>query len=526
MYKKIFIVFFLFAFAASSVHAQKKPVAAASPTLSTKVINVLRSESLSFDEEKSNAKILTGNVECEHEGALLYCDTALIFDSERKMEASGHIVIVKGDSIRVTGDKLYYDGKTRLARLENNVKCVEKDMTLTTNFLTFDVANSIANYYEGGTLINKENTLVSKRGHYYSATKEAAFHIDVVLTNPDYQMRSDTLRYKIPNRTSYFIGPSIIESKTDYIYCENGLYDTENEKAQFSKNALLVTSQQKLRGDSLFYDRKNKTGRAFMNVTLTDTSQKSIIYGDFIEYKEFKAEALVTKKAIYARIMDADTLFIAADTLYHIDLDSVNNFLNAYHHVRIFKKDLQAISDSASLNTIDSLMQLFKTPVLWSGKTQATSKIIKVDIGKNTVNGFHLDGKAFLIQQADTINKYNQLSGRAIDGVVWQDTIRRIIVTGNAEALYYPKNKEKIIAQNKTVCSEIYMWFKNDEIERATFKPKTDGIIEPIKSVDIENSRLKGFYWQYEKRPKSRFELHSRPAPEPDQKVRKGKSMD
>lgn len=509
MFKTHYIFLFILTCLAFPAIAQKTkgpPV----PGGSTKLIKIVSADSWSFDQEKSDAQVLTGNVVCEHEGALLHCDTALVFDGDKKMQASGHILITKGDSIQVTGNKLFYETKTRQARLEGNVKCVEKDMTLTTNFLTFDVANSIANYYEGGTLVNKENTLVSKRGHYYSATKEAAFHEDVVLTNPDYKMNSDTLRYKVPTKTSYFLGPSIITSKTDYIYCENGWYDTENEKAQFSEHALLVTAQQKLRGDSLLYDRKLKTGRAYRNVSLIDTSQKSIIYGDYIEYKELKSEALVTKKAIYARILEADTLFIAADTLYHIDLDSVNNFLNAFHHVRIYKKDLQGICDSASLNSMDSLLQMFKTPVLWSGKSQATSKIIKVDIWNNTVNGFHLENKAFLIQQADTINKFNQLAGRTIDGVISRDTIRRIIVTGNADAVYYPKNKEKIIAQNKTNCSEIYMWFKNDDIERATFKPKTEGIIDPIKTADIDASRLKGFNWLYEKRPKSRFELHDR----------------
>lgn len=488
--------------------SQKKK-AVATPTVSNKIINILQGN-LSFDQEKSNAKMLTDNVICEHEGALLYCDTALIFDGERRMEASGHVKITKGDSITVTGDKLFYEGKTRMARLENNVKCVEKDMTLTTNYLDFDVGNSIANYYEGGTLVNKENTLVSKKGHYYSSTKQAVFHEEVVLTNPDYKMESDTLLYHIPSKTSFFFGPSIITSKEDYIYCENGWYNTDKEQAQFSENAVLVTKQQKLRGDSLYYDRIAKRGRAYRNVTLVDTSQKSIIYGDYIEYKEEKSEALVTQKALYARIMDNDTLFIAGDTLYHIDLDSTNNFLNAYHHVKIYKKDMQGVCDSASMSTIDSLLQMFRNPVLWNGKSQATAKLIKVNLWDKSIHGFHLDGKAFLIQEVDTINKFNQLSGRQIDGLINNDSIRRIIVTGNAEVIYYPKSKDKIIGQNKTTCSEIFMWFKNGEVERATFKPKTEGVIDPIKSADIEGSRLKGFNWIYDKRPKSRWELHQR----------------
>lgn len=477
---------------------------------SRKQIEIRNADNLHYDESQNKAKVLSGNVICEHEGALLHCDTAYVYSETNRMIARGNILITKGDSIRVTGDRLVYEGKTRLATLQNNVKCVEKDMTLTTHFLTFDVGSSVANYYNGGTIVNKENTLVSKNGHYYSATKEATFHYDVVLTNPEYRMNSDTLKYKIPTRTAYFFGPSIILSKSDYIYCENGWYDTNRDKSAFSKNAMLVTSRQKLKGDSLIYDRSLKYGIAFRNVTLTDTSQRSIIYGDYVEYRELSSEVLVTKKALYARLLDDDTLFIAADTLYHRDLDSVNNFLNAYHHVRIYKKDLQAACDSASMNTQDSLLQLFNGPVLWSTNSQATARTIKVDIGKNNIKGFHLEGKAFLIQQVDSIDtdKFQQLSGRDIDGIISEDTIRRVTVTGNAEILYYPKNKTKLIGLNKTTCSEIYMWFKKGEIDKVTMKPKTEGQIDPIKTVDIENARLKGFNWQYHKRPRSRFELH------------------
>jgi lipopolysaccharide assembly outer membrane protein LptD (OstA) len=473
------------------------------------LIQIKHAESLSYDGEKN---ILRGNVECEHEGAMLYCDTALIYREQNRMVATGHILITKGDSIRVTGDKLVYDGKTRLATLEHNVKCVEKDMVLTTNLLTFDVKNSVANYYNGGTIVNKQNTLVSKNGHYYSGRKEAAFHYDVVLTNPQYKMNSDTLRYKLNTKTSYFLGPSIIISKNDYIYCENGWYDTEKEKAQFSRNALLVTSQQKLRGDSLFYDRTNRVGRAFRNVTLTDSSQKSIIYGGYAEYHETNSEALITKKPVYARVMEKDTLYIAADTLFHRDVDSVNNFLNAYHQVRIFKKDLQAVCDSATMNTSDSLMKMYKSPFLWTTRTQATAREIHVKMTKNQVKGFTLDGRAFLIQKADSVTrtKFNQLAGKLLKGEIIRDTLRKINVIGNAEMLYYPKNKEKTVGLNRTNCNEITMWLPKGEIDRVALKPKTAGSVDPLKDVDPESARLKGFDWQYEKRPRTRLELHNR----------------
>jgi lipopolysaccharide export system protein LptA len=478
-----------------------------------KQIQIKQTDSFSYDKDVLDAKVFRGNVICEHEGALLYCDTAYIYELENKMVARGHILITKGDSIRVTGENLQYDGKNRIAYLQGNVRCVEKDMVLTTNILTFDVAHSIANYYSGGTIVNKQNTLVSKNGHYYSALKEAAFHFDVVLTNPEYKMNSDTLRYKLNSKTSYFLGPSIITSKKDYIYCENGWYNTEKEKAQFSKNAVLVTSQQKLRGDSLVYDRNLQIGKAFRNVTLIDTSQKSIIYGNYIEYHQIKSEALVTGKAIYARIMDKDTLFIAADTLYHRDVDSTNNFLTAYHHVRLFKLDLQAICDSASMSSKDSVLQLFRAPILWTNHSQATAKQINVRLVQSSIKGFELDGQAFLSQSVDTIrfDKFNQLTARNITGFISTDTIRKVIANGNAEIYYYPKNKDKLMGLNKTSGTEILAWFIKGDLQRVSMRPKTSGVVEPMKSVDVQNAVLKGFNWQYQKRPKSRQDLHPSP---------------
>ena len=478
--------------------------------VNSSLITIKQAESLSYDSEKTSAKILHGNVIAEHNGSLLHCDTALFFEADNKIFASGHILITKGDSIRVTGDKLIYDGKIRMAFLENNVKCIEKDMILTTNFLTFDAANSIANYTNGGKIVNKQNTLTSKNGHYYSSSKEAAFHFDVMLINPDYKMNCDTLRYRIPTKTAFFLGPSIILSKQDYIYCENGWYDTNKDKAQFSKNSILITSQQKLKGDSLFYDRKLKVGRAFRNVTLIDTSKKSIIYGDYIEYKEKKSEALVTKNALYARIFDLDTLFVSADTLYHIDVDSIHNTLNAYHHVMVYKKNLQAICDSSSMTSKDSLLQLFYNPVLWSNLSQATAKKINIVVGKKSVKSFKLEGKSFLIQQVDSTNPnlFNQLLGKIIEGEIQNDTIRRINVSGNAEIMYYIKNKNKMVGLDKTNCSKIDISFKSGDIERVSLYPNTKGLIDPFKNVDIENARLKGFNWLYSKRPLSRFSLN------------------
>lgn len=498
-----------------------KTTAATTNTINNKVktIQIKNANTMRYDRAISDANFLIGNVVCEHDGTILYCDTALLYEKENRLEAMGHILISKGDSITVTGQKLFYDGKTKLATLSGSVVCTEKDMVLTTSLLTFDVGNSIANYYDGGTIVNKENTLKSKNGHYYSLSKELAFHYNVELLNPNYVINSDTLLYNTVNKTAYFLGPSIITSKNDYIYCRNGWYNTDKEQAQFSKDALLVTKDQKLKGDSLFYDRTKQFGRAFKNVVLIDTGQKSVLYGDYIEYHQKNSHALVTKKATYARIIDNDTLFIAADTLLHFNIDSVNNFLNAYHHVKLYKKDIQAQADSAIGSTKDSIIQLFKTPIFWGKHSQATAKTIKVFLKDSTIKSIRFEGNAFLIQLVDSLDsvpKFNQLLGKSIDAFFNKDTLRKAIINGNAQILYYVTNKNKPLGLNKTTCENINLWFSNNTINRITTTTETDGNVDPLKDVDVNNARLKGFTWLYKNRPKSRFDLH---LPEKELKV-------
>ena len=117
--------------------------------------------------------------------------------------------------------------------------------------------------------------------------------------------------------------------------------------------------------------------------------------------------------------------------------------------------------------------------------------------------------EAFLAQEVDSLNrdKYQQLTGKTIMGLISEDTIRKVTVNGNAEMFYFPKNKTSLIGLNRTTSSEIQMWFRKGEVYRVTLQPRTTGQIDPLKDVNIENARLKGFAWLANKRPGSKEKL-------------------
>ncbi len=88
-------------------------------------------------------------------------------------------------------------------------------MTLTTEQLIYNLSTKVSHYYNGGRIVDKDNVLTSKFGFYNSDKKEYFFKGDVVLTNPEYVMKSDTLKYNTNTKIVYFFGPTTIVSKED-----------------------------------------------------------------------------------------------------------------------------------------------------------------------------------------------------------------------------------------------------------------------------------------------------------------------
>ena len=134
--------------------------------------------------------------------------------------------------------------------------------------------------------MDPENVLTSQIGYYYANEKKFYFRKNVVLVNPN--TPCVRIRLCIIPKRKFRISMALttIVSKENFIYCENGWYDTKNDVAQFNKNAYFKNKEQKLSGDSLYYDRKTGYGKALYNITAIDTVQKITVKGDYGEYWE------------------------------------------------------------------------------------------------------------------------------------------------------------------------------------------------------------------------------------------------
>nr|WP_305121202.1 OstA-like protein [Pedobacter xinjiangensis] len=256
------------------------------------------------------------------EGSTLAADSADFNQNANTFDAFGNVVITQPNGTTVYSDLLNYNGTTRIALLTNNVRLVDKEAVLTTNFLTYNMGTRIGTYSGGGKIVNGPDVLTSKTGYYFANTRDAYFRYDVLVNTPDALITTDTLKYNSGTRVSYFYGPTNIKGKKDKtnLYTENGRYNTLTDQAWFGKKNLYTDGSKSLKGDSLYYDGKAGFGKAINNITFIDTTQKITLKGNQGIYRKIDESALVTRNA-YVVLQTkpdsgaVDSIFMTADTL-------------------------------------------------------------------------------------------------------------------------------------------------------------------------------------------------------------------
>jgi len=506
---KLFFIKILFVFAgivfSNIILAQEDQEAGDQP----KKVEIIHANSLEYDESTGvKAKKLLGKVVFKHEEAFMFCDSAYFYDFSNTIEAYNNVRIKQGDTILLIGNYLEYDGNTKIAKMRDSVVLKHQESLLLTDSLDYDRNENMAYYFEGGRIFDGDNRLTSRRGYYFTKKKDYYAVDTVVLKNPQYDIYSDTLRYNTDSAISYFYGPTNIVADSNVIYCENGYYNTRTDVAAFSENAWLRSGPNYLRGDSLYYDRKIRFGEGFNNVSVIDTAENLLAFGDYGYYYENPRNAMMTKRTEVIYVTDGDSIFMHSDTVYISVDSSENRLIRAFHKVQVYKTDVQARCDSLAFMSRDSIVEMYYDPIIWSEENQISADKIIVHFVDKEPDKFYLENNAFAIQQYDSIH-YNQMKSRNITGYVIEKEIKKVDLINNCQTIYFVIDEEvkKIIALNKVVSSNMTVNLKDSKIDQIWFYDKPDGETIPIDRVTNEQIILKDFKWYDYIRPMSKDDI-------------------
>ena len=166
---------------------------------------------------------------------------------------------------------------------------------------------------------------------------------------------------------------------------------------------------------------------------------------------------------------------------------------------------MQVVCDSLLYCDLDSLARLFKEPLIWQEVTrQYSADSVSLVVKNGAMDKASLMSNAFITIQEDT-SHFDQIKGAEM--LAYFDEkggLKRFDVLGGASALFFLEENGTLATVNKTDSKMLSAIFKNGEIQRIYYfeSPKNDGY--PVVQLADEESKLKGFNWQPEKRPADR----------------------
>lgn len=506
-------------------------------------------ENLSFDQDRlANAQILQGNVIFRHDEMMMYCDSAYFYEGTNSLDAFGHIRFEQGDTLRGFGDLLFYDGNTKLARMRQHVRLVhgredENPTILTTDTLNYDRRNNIAYYYSGGEVRDSLNTLTSIRGNYRPQTNQAVFSQDVTLVNPKFTLTSDTLLYNTETKIADIISPSkIVYEKETTIHSSLGWYNTVTERSMLLDRSVIVHEDGKMMtGDTIFYDKAIGFGQVLHHLEMRDSAQHATLYGEYGEMWEEGSRGYATDSALMIDWSDSLHLaYIHADTLFTEELaytdsmlmadstitDSTYRRVRAYHGVRVYRDDMQMVCDSMVYLGSDSTIYLYTDPICWSDNQQISADSMRIFIVNGVID--HAVGiKNALCVMNDTLDIFNQMSGKELTAYLIDGEVRIVDVSGNALTIYYPKEEDGgYVGLNTTESSFIRVYVENQEVQRIRFTQATTGVLYPLDKVPENTDRLAIFFWEEESRPISPEDVFRKVQRDKGQSTRIKKTID
>ena len=457
-------------------------------------------------------QVLTGNVAFRKSDMYMYCDSAHFYEQSSNFDAYGNVRMEQGDTLFVYGDVLEYDDSTSIATLYGEggrqVKLINRDVTLTTDVFYYDIAENVGYYDAYGVLSDSKNRLSSVQGEYYPDTKYAYFSRAVKLTSPNnndtLQLTTDSLVYNTATHIAELVAPTLITSADGDIHSSSGVYNTETGLADLYKRSTVVTRRgNTLTGDTLFYDRDRGVGKAFGNMLLTDSARQSSISGDYGFYNDNADSAFVTGHALVKEYSRPDTLYMHGDTVYaYMEPDSTR-ITNIYHRVRFYRRDVQGICDSLSASDRDSLLKMFRHPVVWSDNRQVFGNLIHVHLNDSTVDWARLPNFGFMAEHIDE-DCYQQMSGK--DMTVWfnDSTVRRLYVEGNVQLIMFPMESDSTYNKYSYVeSSEMDAYFADNDVESVHFRPATTAKVVPLYLAKKNSYFLPKFSWYDPIRPRS-----------------------
>lgn len=461
----------------------------------------------------------------------------------------------------IESDNGTYDSKIKTFFFDGNVNMYTDSIFIKTNHLEYNTDLNLATFGTGTNAWQEENMLSAEAGWYDRAKEIFLFNRKVHLLTKNQEGWADTLKYYRNTKEAEMFGNvEILDTTRDVSSVAGYMHFIDSLSKIIMKRdpAVVGITRDSLRdtvyigADTLTYwtvpkctipSEQFKTAKA----RLEELNQDAISAYRQKAAKEAAANAANEKKKMEQDDPNAsasidrgigkvkprhpsgggppgskdqektpenkDSLEIAmvrdslarVDSLAKAQVDSSKiGFVLAVNNVKVFKSDMQMSCDSLEYNDIDSLVRLYKKPIVWNEvRRQYTADSITMVIKNRTFDRASLMSNAFITIQEDSAS-YDQI--KATDMMAYFDTsgsLRRFDAMGDVSGVFFIEENNALATVNKFESKLLTANFANGSIDNLNYFQAVKSDAYPVVQMVREDKYLKGFQWSPDLRPES-----------------------
>lgn len=465
---------------------------------------------------------LLGDVLLEHDGAIMSCDSAYLFQENNRFRAYGHVVILS-KGLRIAGDSLYYEGESGTGRIfGQNVELRDtvQNYTLWSDLLDYDTRENLVRFTTWGRMRSEANELESLRGEYLANQSLSILSGEVRFQGEELRSYSDTLEYHRNEAMLYLWGNIRMYRLEQVGICNKGWYNLQSKESELQGNVAFRDKGEHFFADRLFIYGQRKDLEAFGHVLLEDSARRDRIYSQHLFYWSEPRRVVADQQPMLYQVDSThvrhDTLFMRADKFEVKSEEIVRaadslgvRFDTVYHtwalgQCRSFRNDFQIACDTLYLNGRDSTFSLMGKPYpyFWNEEAQISAVHITGYLGKSALDSLLLEEKVFLGSH-DRGEYYNQMTGLTMRAYLRDNALDVIHIDGDGDVIFFMREDDELLGINRVKSPRYKIRMEEGRAAQATFYSETESLISPIQETEQEDRLLYGFAWRGDLRPTS-----------------------
>ena len=175
--------------------------------------------------------------------------------------------------------------------------------------------------------------------------------------------------------------------------------------------------------------------------------------------------------------------------------------IEAIRYARFFNQEVQGVADTLRYVEFDSILYMYRKPVVWSGERQVAGNEIHVHLNDSTAD-WALLPKAGIMGEHVEEDFYNQMSGNVMKAWFENNDLRRLEVEGNVQVLFLPQDNDSTFSRMVNAESNFLTLETTDrKLDKLKMWPDVSGSTTPLFMVKKSQKLLPGFRWYESIRP-------------------------